>query len=165
MLQPISPNSYVMTLRDTNGIAKLKVEVSTEQKDNIIVPSLLSLSGNGAHNISEWISDWRKGWYGKRAKGMGSKQLCTSNMITFFKRNPKALVEDVYAARDMYIKSVFERNGHYTYLQQADHFIIKQKIDGTVERNLESFYEEVLINKEIGGDVHHNQSHSNYDNV
>jgi hypothetical protein len=96
---------------------------------------------------------------------MGSKQRCIANMEDFFKRNPKALVEDVYAARDMYLKSVFERNGDYTYLQQADYFIKKQKIDGTTERNLEAFYEEVLINKEIGGITDHKQSHSSYDNV
>jgi hypothetical protein len=55
LLQPISPTSYVLNLRDSKGTTKLKVEVSTEVRDsnNVSVPSLLSLSGNGAYNISE----------------------------------------------------------------------------------------------------------------
>ena len=103
---------------------------------------------NGHSDIEEWIDEWRAGWSGKRAKGMGDRATCINNMTKFFSTHSKYTKQDVFEARDVYFKDTLQQYGNYQYLQQADYFIKKKdKITGDVTQNLVIYCEQVVLSR------------------
>lgn len=81
------------------------------------------------NDCSSWIDDWRKGWSGKKTGGMGNKNDCIKKMNKFLVSNPTVTKTDIYAARDLYFKTIELKSPDWTYLQHADYFIEKRVSD------------------------------------
>jgi hypothetical protein len=151
--------SKALSERNTfNRDQMIPIEVQVDISDEDIPPKQqsLNLEDNGHATINDWIDDWRSGWAGKRAKGMGDRAKCVLRMNEFFRENPQYTKQDVFDARDRYFKDTKKQYNDYTYLQQADYFIRKKnKYTGEVTRNLLAYCEQIVYERE--NDINDNE--------
>lgn len=72
--------------------------------------------------ITKNIQTYRNVFKGLKTGSMGDKKACISKLKKWFEDYPDKTIEDVIAAAKYYIRTL---NKDYTYLQQADYFIMK----------------------------------------
>ena len=115
-------------------------------------------------DIESWINDWRDEWRTKKVGSMGNRDKCIKNMKEFNQLYPQYTKQDIYDARDLYMKNVIHQYGNYTYLQQADYFI-KKKVKGEdgieTRATLLAYCEEVKANRDKGI----NKEYTIYDDI
>jgi hypothetical protein len=146
----IIPNDDKYYIQIVNAFGEsIKMElnqlVNILSKDNIVETD--------TEDITKWIDEWRDEWRNKKVGTMGVRATCIKNMKEFIQLYPQYTKQDIYDARDLYMKNVLHQYGNYTYLQHADYFI-KKKVkgdEGTETRaTLLVYCEEVKANKDKG---------------
>jgi len=134
----LEENTFLLTV--TNGSEEMVVKVYIAKVEH---------GEKNADNVSEWIDDWRKAWAGKRdRKSMGDRNKCIKVMTEFLKEH-KYTIEDVYRARDVYIKSF---DGNYETMRQADHYIKKKENGIDVSDLLSNCQELEILDTSFGDD-------------
>lgn len=73
--------------------------------------------GHEAH--FDWVADWLQPFGRINPERKGNLRDCTTRMIEFFRKYPEYRKEDVYAARDLYLKTVTDAR----FLMKSHKFI------------------------------------------
>lgn len=106
---------------------------------------------NGQEIAWEWCKDWMSGFGKRNPDRRGDKTSVVARMKEFFSKNPEVRKEDIYAARDLYFKSVSDNQ----YLKSSHKFIY-DGMGKTKSSMLQQYVDTVMKNKQVGP-VNNNQ--------
>lgn len=103
---------------------------------------------NGQETAFDWVEDWVEGFKGVNPERKGSPRDAISRMKDFFRKYPEYRKEDVYAARDLYFRSL----SNPQYCMHSHKFIFDGA--GTMKKStLLGYCEKVKTSNIIANDV------------
>ena len=108
---------------DTKSFGPLTVKRAVrlgiyEHKQDLIVWNIPLFAGT-TDVAFDWVSEWMDGFKNINPNRKGTKAACVSRMKKFFSENPEVRVDDVFAATQLYFKTV----DNPTYLKSSHKFI------------------------------------------
>lgn len=101
----IDTNFVLLTEKDITTLNLLKI-VDRDYESNTVTWNIPLYQEECGDSDWDWVREWMKGFAGVNPERKGVYATCVSRMKKFFGKHPKYRKEDVFTARDMYLRTI-----------------------------------------------------------